>query len=458
MKPISTSARLGLVAVASTLVLAACGSSDSEGTADPSSAPSTSESDAPTSSTPTTDAPPPATSGRQLYFVDGNTANYSADFKPGTLEGVKATYPGAELTGDFKARLLEVNPKLKDFTYGPESYDATVVAALAAIAAKNDSGTGVGSMMSDVSGGGEKCTDFKTCAGMLADGTDIDYDGVSGPIDLNSTGSPSAATIGIFQYGNDNNYAPLDYITGQIPDQTDVKDDQKISGTPEKGDGTFVVGTLLPASGDLAFLGPPEFAGVDLAVKEINAAGGVLGKPVKQVKGDSGDGTPNIAPNEVDKLLAGGADIVIGAASSSVSLSVIDKITGAGVAEISPANTSTAFDTYADNGLYFRTAPSDVLQGQVMASTVIGDNKQSIAILARQDSYGEALANNIKKFYEEAGGNVVSFQLYSPEAANYNAEVQAIAAQDPDAIIVIAFDETKKLIPALITAGMGQGS
>lgn len=224
------------------------------------------------------------------------------------------------------------------------------------------------------------------------------------------------------------------------------------------GNGQLTIGTLLPQTGDLAFLGPPEFAGVDLAVKEINEAGGVLGKDVVQVKGDSGDGTPNIAPGEVDKLLAGNADVIIGAASSSVSLSVIDKITQAGVAQISPANTSTAFDTYADNGLYFRTAPSDVLQGQVLASTVIGDGKQNLAILARQDSYGEALADNVKKFYEEAGGNVVSFQLYSPEAANYNAEVQAIKSKDPDAIVLISFDEVKKIIPALIQADLGQGS
>ena len=64
-----------------------------------------------------------------------------------------------------------------------------------------------------------------------------------------------------------------------------------------------------------------------------------------QVKGDSGDGTPNIARAETDKLLRGNADAIIGAASSSVSLSVIDKITGAGVVEFSPANTSTGAST-----------------------------------------------------------------------------------------------------------------
>lgn len=447
MKSLSIKARLGIVAVTGALVLSACGGDDGD---------DNTTSAEPTEDTSESSSEPPADTGMQLYFVDGNTANYSEDFDPGTLAGVKATYPGAELGDAFKQRLLDVNPKLKDFTYGPESYDATIVAALAAIAAGDDSGTAVGSEMAAVTAEGEKCTEFKACADLLADGTDIDYDGVSGPIDLNSTGSPSAATIGIFEYGEDNNYTPLDFVTGQIPDVDTVKPTQEIKQV-EKGNGKFVVGTLLPSSGDLAFLGPPEFAGVDLAVEEINQNGGVNGSDVTQVKADSGDGTPNIAPSETDKLLAGGADVVIGAASSSVSLSVIDKIVNDQVAQISPANTSTAFDTYADKGLYFRTAPSDVLQGQVMASTVIGDGKQNIAILARQDSYGEALAENVRDFYEEAGGNVVSYKLYSPEAANYNAEVQAIAAEDPDAIVLIAFDETKKIVPALIQAGLGQG-
>lgn len=394
--------------------------------------------------------------GVQLYFVDGNTADYSKDFDKGTLDGVKATYPGAQLGDDFKKRLLGVNPKLKDFTYGPESYDATVVVALAATAAKSDDGKAIGQKMQEVTTGGEKCTTYKQCTGLLKQGKDIDYDGVSGPIELNSTGSPSAATIGIFQYGEDNTYKPVDYVTGKIPDQPHIHQNQQVTGPVGKGDGTLSIGTLLPQSGDLAFLGPPEFAGVDLAVKEINDNGGFQGKDVKQVKADSGDGTPNIAPSETDKLLRGGADAIVGAASSSVSLSVIDRITGAGVVQISPANTSTAFDTYADHGLYFRTAPSDVLQGQVLASTAIDDGYQNIAVLARQEAYGEALAKNVRKFFTQAGGKVVSFQLYDPNTANFTAEVNSIKGQDPDAIVVIAFDETKKIIPELVKAGLGQ--
>ena len=133
----------------------------------------------------------------------------------------------------------------------------------------------------------------------------------------------------------------------------------------------------------------------------------MLGKDVMQVKADSGDGTPKIAPGSVDKLLNANVDTIIGAASSSVSLSVIDKIINAGVVQFSPANTSTAFDTYDDKGMYFRTAPSDVLQGNVLGNLVLQDGAKNVAIMARQDSYGEALAENTEKTIKDQGGNVV---------------------------------------------------
>lgn len=437
MKRSSTLVRLGVAMLATSLVAAGCGGGDGDGDND---------SDGGNNNDNASSAP-------SWYFVDGNTADYSADFEEGTLEGVRATYPGSELGDEFRERLLGVNPDLADFTYGAESYDAVVVAALAAIAAGNDSGTAIASELQNVSAEGEKCTDFAACAELLAAGTDIDYDGVSGPIDFSSTGSPTSASIGIFQYGADNTYTPQEFITGEIPD-SDPVEGQELPAI-EDGDGAFTVGGLLPTSGDLAFLGPPEIAGVALAVQEINEAGGVNGADaVALPTADSGDGTPDIAGASVDQLLAGNVDVIVGAASSSVSLSVIDKITSAGVAQISPANTSTAFDTYADQGLYFRTAPSDVLQGQVMASTLSGDGKQNIAILARQDSYGEALAENVRDFFEQSGGSVVSYQLYSPEAATYTAEVEAIKAEDPDAIVLIAFDETKKIVPELVEAGL----
>ncbi len=243
---------------------------------------------------------------------------------------------------------------------------------------------------------------------------------------------------------------------GDSDSKSDAPDEGASSSAPATtGDGVLKVGQLLPQTGDLAYLGPPEFAGVDLAVKEINDAGGVLGKPVETFKADSGDGTPDIAGASVDSLLQDNVDAIVGAAASGVSLSVIDKITGAGVLQISPANTAAAFDTYDDGGLYFRTAPSDRLQGQVLGNMAVEDGHSNVAVMARQDAYGEGLAEQVDQTLKEAGANVAAHILYAADAQNFTAEVNEIAAAKPDALVLIAFNETTKIIPQLISKGIG---
>jgi len=242
--------------------------------------------------------------------------------------------------------------------------------------------------------------------------------------------------------------------TGDSTEATESEPTETESTAPP-GNGELKIGTLLPVTGDLAYLGPPEFAGVDLAIEEINEAGGVLGKPVTTAQADSGDGTPKIAPQGADKLLNAGVDAVIGAASSSVSLSFIDTLVNAKVVQFSPANTSTEFDTYDDNGYYFRTAPSDVLQGAVLGNLVADDDNKNVAIMARQDSYGEALAENVTKALNQRGVDIATTTLYSADAQSFTAEVNEIAASNPDSLVLIAFQETTKIIPRLIAAGVG---
>ena len=222
-----------------------------------------------------------------------------------------------------------------------------------------------------------------------------------------------------------------------------------------KGDGTLRIGTLLPQTGSLAFLGPPEFAGVDLAIKDINDAGGVNGKQVEVTNSDSGDTSTDTASQSVDRLLSNDVDAIVGAASSSVSLSVIDKITGAGVVQISPANTSDELTNYADKNLYFRTAPPDVLQGRVLGDLILADGNSTVGILALQDSYGTGLAKQARTAIEGGGGQIVEEVVYDPKAASFATEVGKIKAADPEAIAVIAFDETTKIIPELVKQGIG---
>ena len=228
------------------------------------------------------------------------------------------------------------------------------------------------------------------------------------------------------------------------------------SSAATKGDGTLVVGTLLPQTGDLAFLGPPEFAGVDAAVEDINAAGGVNGKHVTQAKADSGDGTPDIARPERGQAPERECRrhrrcrVVLGLAERHRQDHRCRR--GRVLAGEHLAGASTPTTT---KGLYFRTAPSDVLQGAVLGNLVIQDGYNNVAILARQDSYGEGLADQVEKTIKEKGGNVATKQLYSADATNYTAEVNKVAAAKPDALVLIAFDETKKIIPPLIAKGVG---
>lgn len=225
--------------------------------------------------------------------------------------------------------------------------------------------------------------------------------------------------------------------------------------SPTGGSGALKFGTLLPQTGSLAFLGPPEFAGVDAAIADINAAGGVLGSQVTVSQGDSGDTSTNIASTTTDRLLSEGVNAIIGAASSSVSLTVIDKIVNAGVIQFSPANTSITFSTYPSKGLYFRTAPSDLFQGAVLGSVALNDQKKNAAILALQDPYGEGLANSFEKNFTAGGGKIASKQIYDPKAASYEAEVSKAKASKPDAIVLIGFDESKKILQELVKQGIG---
>ena len=231
--------------------------------------------------------------------------------------------------------------------------------------------------------------------------------------------------------------------------------DTTTSATAECTSTSLVLGTLLPATGELSYLGPPEFASVELALEEIDAAGGVLGSPVTYIEGDSGDTTTDIASQTVDSQLAQGVNAIIGAAASGVSLTVIDKITSNGVVQFSPSNTAPAFTTYADNGLYFRNVPSDVLQGAVIAQIAVDAGITKLAVAARQDPYGEGLAAATVKSFTEAGGSITTNLLYDLAAPSFEAEGAEIKAGDPEAVAVIGIDESAKFVQEMIKQGVG---
>ncbi len=427
------------------LVGAACGSSSGSG-----STPTTAKAQATTVAAATTTAAAATTTAA----AGATTTAGAAGGKAGALAGFKGTTPLVKLSDDFQKKLKEVDPKLTDVNYAAETYDAITVIALAVEQAKTD-GVEFASKINGITKGGEKCTSFKQCDDLIKAGKDVDYDGVSGPIEFNGNGEPLSASYGVQIMGTNNQLddTKTTYKLAKAPASATVPD-TPVEGT-RKGDGVLKIGSILPQTGSLAFLGPPEFAAFDLAIKDINAAGGVLGKPVESSKGDSGDATTDTVNQTTDRLLGENVDAIIGAASSGVSLKVIDKITAAGVVQFSPANTSDKLSAYPDKGLYFRTAPPDVLQGAVIADIVVSDGAKNVAIIARNDAYGTGLAGVAEKGITDGGGKVVYKKIYDEKQEKFTTEAGEIKAATPDAIIVIGFDESSKILAALVEAGIG---
>lgn len=236
--------------------------------------------------------------------------------------------------------------------------------------------------------------------------------------------------------------------------------EESTSTAPAEGAATsdepLKLGYILPETGGIAFLGPGMIGSVELAVKEMNEAGGVLGHDVELVGADEGDAASGTAQQSAERLISSEqVDAIIGAAASGVSLTIIDRVTGAGVVQCGPSNTSPNFTTYDDDGFYFRAAPSDVLQGPVLAETMIGAGNRRIAFLSRADDYGRALVEAASDAVSEVGGEVVDEVFFDPAATSFDAEVEEIAAADPDAVLLVAFAETAQILQSMIEAGVG---
>jgi ABC-type branched-subunit amino acid transport system substrate-binding protein len=395
-----------------------------------------------------------------IYGTDGNMGNaLGADFdENGLLAGMKGTTPLTKLSSDFTDRLLEVDPKLQDYNYAGETYDAVTLVALAAQAAGTNDANVFKAYVNGMTFGGDKCTDFASCMEIIKAGGNVDFDGVSGPLAFTDAGEPARASFGILQFQADNTIHADKNEYVFAGDEANAASDEGPAYAPAGATGAqLVIGYLLPQTGNLAFLGPPEVAGFQLAINDINEAGGVLGQQVRSEGGDSGDTSTDTATQTVDRLLEAGVNAIVGAASSGVSQTVIDSITGAGVMQISPANTSDIFTTYNDNGLYFRTAPPDTLQARALADLITEDGNNTVGILALNDPYGTGLAENTRKNLISGGLSESDVQtiIYDPQAANFDSEVQKMVDMNPDAVVVVGFEESSKIIQGLNAQGIG---
>lgn len=273
-----------------------------------------------------------------------------------------------------------------------------------------------------------------------------------------ATVSALALTLAACGDGDDDETAaePTDEETTEeemTPEETEPAEGEELDIDRPGRDDTLDLGYILPESGPLAFLGAPMITATQMAVEDINAAGGALGQDVTLTTGDEA-GDAAIARDTAARQINAGVDAVVGAAASGMSQEIIQVLFDNQIVQCSPANTSPAFSDQENNGFYHRTVPPDQAVTPVIVDEVTADGHTDVAIAARADDYGVALADLVEAGLEDVGASVAVRQDYDPNATEFSAEVSAITGEDPDAVVIVAFGEGATLIRQLIEAGM----
>jgi ABC-type branched-subunit amino acid transport system substrate-binding protein len=417
------------------------------------------------------DAEDSPTAHVRLYGADGIMQNsFIKEFKEpaGLLDGMKGTSPLTPLPENFKERLREVSPKLSDFVYAGESYDAVAISTLAAQLAGTTDPAEIAKQINGVTNGGERCDSIQRCLQLARNGRDIEYRGISivrgGFTDV---GEPSTATYATLHFGQDEQLddGKTEFLgagdesaasaEAPPPAKRQAGLSRQESGAPLK------LGELLPRTGDLALLYPAMAAGATLAINEVNEAGGVLGEPVEWVNGDDGTSS-DVAKATVASHVQKGVHVIIGAAASGITREVLPDVVAAGLILFSPSNTAADLSSADDSGLYFRTAPSDLLQGRALADVILRDGSDRIVIIARGDTYGEGLQEHVRAELERAGHGADQVKLFSyepPENADappvdFTASAEEIRRFNPEGVLIIGFGESAQIIESLVAAGV----
>jgi len=227
-------------------------------------------------------------------------------------------------------------------------------------------------------------------------------------------------------------------------------DDNKKAGTtptagntPAAAKGQLKIGVLFDFTGDLAEFGPNMMHGAQLAAKDINDAGGVMGQDIDLKQADS-QTSPAPAVNAAKQLVESDkVSAVVGSLSSGVTLAVAEGVTIPDkIIQISPASTSPALTVEKDNDFLFRTTLSDAAQGIELAKLAKELGYSKVATLYVNNAYGQGLSDNFKKSFEELGGTVTATVPHEQEQASYLAELQKATDGKPDALAALSYPES----------------
>lgn len=204
------------------------------------------------------------------------------------------------------------------------------------------------------------------------------------------------------------------------------------------------LGMLMPLSGGLSEFGGPMRDGGMLALEDINQAGGILNDDNIDIVLQDTETSESAANNAASNLIElEGVPVIIGPAGSGTSMAIMEKSISNDVVQISPSATSPDFTTYSDNGYFFRTCPTDALQGKAMAKVAKQNEYETASTLVLNNDYGVGFE---EVFKEEFEGEILHSERYDPKASTFKSTIQNVAKDNPDVIMLVSYPETGSII------------
>ena len=217
------------------------------------------------------------------------------------------------------------------------------------------------------------------------------------------------------------------------------------------------LGVILGYTGPIESLTPPMADGAELAMQEVNDSGAFSLGTVVSVRGDSTCIDSAAAVAAAERLVtADQVNAIVGGDCSGVTIAMLQQVAKPnGIVMISPSATSPALSTIEDDGLFFRTAPSDARQGEVVADILQEMDIQEAALTYTNNDYGKGLADSIAANFEERGGTITINAPHEDGKGDYSAEVAALAAAGGDILIVAGYIDQggKGIIQASLDSG-----
>jgi branched-chain amino acid transport system substrate-binding protein len=210
-----------------------------------------------------------------------------------------------------------------------------------------------------------------------------------------------------------------------------------------KADGHAVkVGIILGFTGPIESLTPGMAASAELAMKEVTDSGKLLGgKELMAVRADSTCVDSAAATAAAERLITSDSvAAIMGADCSGVTTSIANNTAVPnGVVMVSPSATSPALSTIEDKGFFFRTAPSDARQGQVLADVLKSRGISNVAVTYTNNDYGKGLADSFIAAFQAQGDKVEMSAAHEDGKGDYSAEVGALAASGSAHLVVLGY-------------------